>query len=784
MAGWKDAEMVESTMPPTEPTDEPKPRWMSAPIVERAEVSAATSEAPKPRWMEAPIVDEPPSGEPTASTPRWKQAPVVEDGATSSQDTSLPDGFTLLATTKDGGRILSDKDGNKSFTSPNYSTTDPERIAAIMEGATPAEAYRSGMNQDIIDQNPVAARLTKFVEGTPFIGSYLDEGIGAIAGDDAASAVRATSQAMSEENPTESLALSLGGGITGGVGLGAAVLPKVAPMIPGSALMKATLSSIAGATTGAVEGTIYGAGDQSGEGRLENAEKGAVFGAGLGAFFGGAGSFAADGVEAFAKRYKKLDLSTISHEFGLSRPAARAFKNALAGEDLTKARKILTELGDEAMLADAGPAAGAMLDAVSQAGGQAKRISQDAVEGRLSRMAPKLQETFDKTFGKPTGRRAVHKDIAQKSAAARKEAYDRAMSSPIDYASDKGRSVEAVLERVPPKTLQSAISEANEAMIAEGKKNMQIVAEIADDGAVTFKEMPNVQQLDEVKKALQGIAQSETDALTGKISAKGRRAKNLSRSLRDAMTEAVPSYKRALRLGGDKISEEEAFRMGERLFTPNTTIEDVADMMSDATKETQKAAKLGVRQFVENSVSHVRRTITDGNTDAREAMAAIKMFSSRANREKLSRILGEEDAREVFKSIDQITQAFELRAMMAQNSKTAVRQAIQDEVKDVVSPNAVEALASGDIIGSGQKVVSFLTGAGRNLPEERKTKVFEEIATALTQKRGPEAERALILVQKAMEGQPLKDADALAIARMVNPVAISGDQYGREQLAR
>lgn len=745
----------------------------------------------------------------------WKDAPLVSDEGSALQntlpqqapvqpDTPAPQDHVegesgvqpissappaapaqrIIATTEDGGRIYEDVDGKRSFTSPAYATTDSEIIAKIMQGATPADASKSAWNQDIIDEHPVAARLTKFVEGTPFVGSYLDEGIGLVAGDDAAQAVRATSKAMEEENPGQSMALGVGGAATGSVAMGAAVLPKVAPMIPGSNILRAALAGIAGGATGASEGAIYGYGDQTDGGRAKNAVTGALWGGALGGVFSGGGSAIADGVERLAKRYKRLDTSVIAEEFGMSKPAARAFKGALAGEDLTKARSILDELGDEAMVADAGPAAGAMLDAVSQSGGQAGRIAREAVDGRITRMAPQVQKAFDKAFGNPMGTREAFSGIAKRTAPARQRAYDAAMGASIDYADGAGRNIEAVLERVPSKTLRAAIDEANEAMQAEGIKNLQIMAEIADDGAVTFREMPNVRQLDQIKRGLQAIAEGETDQITGKISARGLRARNLARALRDAVVEAVPSYKKALAVGQDKIAEESAFRLGQRLFSQHTSLETVQELMQDVSPRAADSAKAGVRQFIENSLSHVRRTITDGNTEAREAMTAIKMFSSRANREKLVELLGREDARKVLISIDQMTQALELRAMLAQNSKTAVRQAIQGEVAEIAAPNALEHLARGELSGAAKRTVSLLTGAGPDLPAERKQALFEEIARALTARKGDSARHAIELVQKALDGQPMKDAQARQIAQIVNPIALSGDAAGREISAR
>jgi hypothetical protein len=211
----------------------------------------------------------------------------------------------------------------------------------------------------------------------------------------------------------------------------------------------------------------------------------------------------------------------------------------------------------------------------------------------------------------------------------------------------------------------------------------------------------------------------------------------------------------------------------------------VTELMADATPAARKAAKEGIRNFLETTLDHVKATITDGNTDAREAMTAVKLLSSKANRQKLELVIGKENSKRVLASIDQASLALELRAMVATNSKTAPRQALQRQVENLSQPNAIASLAQGDVGLSAKKITRALTGASPELAESQKRELFAEIAKALTQRRGADAERALNMVSSAMEGQVLKDDEAAYIARLVaNPLAISGDQAGREQLAR
>src|SRR5690606_3299091 len=129
----------------------------------------------------------------------------------------------------------------------------------------------------------------------------------------------------------------------------------------------------------------------------------------------------------------------------------------------------------------------------------------------------------DDALGAPQGLRRTAQGIAKSTAGVRDDAYTAAYSKPINYADTSGQRIEGVLKKVPNSILRRAVDEANDEMVSLGQRNQQIMAQIADDGTVTFREMPNVQQLDEIKKALQRIGYSEVDQF-GRPTGAGQRA--------------------------------------------------------------------------------------------------------------------------------------------------------------------------------------------------------------------------------------------------------------------
>jgi hypothetical protein len=131
--------------------------------------------------------------------------------------------------------------------------------------------------------------------------------------------------------------------------------------------------------------------------------------------------------------------------------------------------------------------------------------------------------------------------------------------------------------------------------------------------------------------------------------------------------------------------------------------------------------------------------------------------------------------------MDQARAAMELRSAMAANSKTAIRQAGREAVDEVMEPNAVQALLTADVGGAARKTVGAATGF-KNLPTERREQVLSEVARVLTGLRGQQAQDALRTVRRAIDGQPVTEAQARRVAEIVGSGSFvslyeAGQQY-------
>jgi hypothetical protein len=519
-----------------------------------------------------------------------------------------------------------------------------------------------------------------------------------------------------------------------------AMLPGVRGPQAASALGKV----LARGATGGTQGAVYGF--NAGEGDAADRAKNAVVPGAAGTVLGAASVPVVAGVKNIANRYLT---NRAAKEVGTSGPAYRILERTMSGDDSLSGAGAgrLAAAGDDAMLADAGPNARGLLDTAIQNSGPGARQAREAVEGRVTDAGRRLTGTLDDTFGAPQGVRTAAKGIAQGTSAARKSAYDSAYSKAIDYASDAGRNIEATLSRIPDRIMGKAVQGANERMQAGGFQNQQIMANIADDGTVTFTEMPNVLQLDYIKRALGEMGAEAVDQF-GRKTGDGIMFSKLARDIKKAIGDAVPEYLQAVKLGGDKIERDAALRLGYTLLNTRTTREEVAEIAADMSDEARQAAMQGLRSQIDDALANVKRALTDDNMDAREAIKLIKDMSSRASREKVAMIIGDDAANALFRDVDKASMAFNLRAGVADNSRTFARTATAEGIKDHTEAGAINAVRSGQPLNAGKRLASTLMGRSPEAKERISDEVYSHLVQALTGPRGSHARNSLQRMQQ------------------------------------
>lgn len=665
--------------------------------------------------------------------------------------------------------------------------------AGTMPPLSPArQAEQAAIDANTQDEMILAGRtgpggrapLGAFLQGMPFVGSWTDELVGVINGPQAGVQARAEQAAYARQYPGTSTALQVAGGVVGSIPLAIAAAPLMgaAPTSLGGQVLSGALG---GAALGGVEGGISGAG----RGEPGNRGASAATGAGIGAAFGGAVGALAPAVGRVARagweNVRGRDVGAISSTLGVDKPAAAVVRNALLYDDPILAQAALKRAGKDAMLADAGPGLARQLDTAMASSPRAFATARAAIGARLDKVSQRLNGVLDAALGAAEGAKSAARGVTQRTAAARDAAYKAAFKTPIDYASDAGRAIEEVLDRLPPNILNRAVAKANEAMRFEGRRNLQIMATISPDGSrVTFQQMPNVEQVHAIKRALSDIAEEGKDAL-GRMTPDGRLYGNMASAVRDVLVEATGgqsgTYARATKLGGDKIAEQRAFDLGRSALSASTTREEVADAMIST--EARLAAARGLRGAIDDLMANVRANFSGQSADIGATVKLVRDMSSAANRTKAALIIGDARAKVLFRMLDEAAAAFETRAAVAVNSQTASRLAGQVAFDAETAPGLATRAMRGELVQAGKQTAQAVTGTSDAALNALKQGHWDQVARALTEIRGPDAARALILVQRAMAGQPMKSGQAQFVGRLLaGATALGGYQSGTRSL--
>jgi hypothetical protein len=528
--------------------------------------------------------------------------------------------------------------------------------------------------------------------------------------------------------------------------LGKALTTEMAGAIPTSLLLPWVRAGAA-STGGKVLGTSLTGGYQGGLYGLLSAkpgerQKGGLYGTGIG---GGLGALSVPLANAAKGIWSRLvGTSKAAKDVGLSPQAHGIMRNVMSADDATETGvKRILQGGPDAMVADSGPNAQTLLDvAVSRIGPGATKAKQ-AIENRAARGGQRLTKMMDTVLGKPQGVRAQARNVAASTRSARDTAYYSAYRTPVDYSAPEGRAIEEVLERIPVDILNKAIKEANDIMRASIdpaiRKTRQIIAKVSDDGNVVFSEKPNVLQLDHIKRALGEIAAEAVDTF-GRLKPAGARIGNLAKDLRDAIGNAAPTYLKALEVSADKIERDQAIKLGQNLFKKSYTREMVKEEVMGMTPAARGELLKSVRSYIDEQVANVNRALTDSNMDAREAANVVKSLSSRAAREKLTLAVGsEKKAVPLLNELKRTGQSLSVRANVAQNSKTFVREATDNLIKQRSLSGITDALRGGQVFESAKRVVQILTGRTAADTERITQRVYAELADALTGPRNREA---------------------------------------------
>lgn len=488
---------------------------------------------------------------------------------------------------------------------------------------------------------------------------------------------------------------------------------------------------------GAIQGGLYGF--NAGEGGAGNRAQEAGYGAALGGLLGAGAEPVADiGKAALGRFLRGRSRNSVSQFLPADLTMGKPEYDILARNVIDDPRAVqrgvqnLRRGGSRAMLANADPYYAGLLDESVNTGGRAGAAAREAIDDRVADVGSALTGTMDDVLGTPQGVKTTAKRTAQATAGARDAAYEQAYNLPIDYSTESGKAVEDIFNRLSGSHVRQAIKEANAQMKWDGRP-FQILADVADDGTVTFEKMPGVLELDYVKRALGDL---------GFAPGGPKIAQKQAMALRDALVKAVPDYEAALGLGQDNILKRQAIEAGANALRPSVTRETFAEAVEKMRPEDLALARQGVRSSIDDALANVKAAMTDPDVDARETAKLLKDLSSRASREKMSMILDPKEAARLWQSLDEAAEAFRLRAAVAQNSKTQPREAMA-RIKKQAAKSPLRSLLSGRLVDAAQEGVSTVTGNTERAQQLHLDQIDQSLAEILTRVRGDKAEGLL-----------------------------------------
>ena len=712
--------------------------------------------------------------------------------------------FDVIKTLDDGSQVIQFNDGSMQVLNQEagLASKDPDVVNAAMRGESPVEASKQKRAGEILAQPGAfrGAKAATLLEGLPFVGSYVDELLGGTPRGEAQ--VRGLQSALETTSPGQALALQATGGVKGGALLGlvgaeagaANVLNKIAQLPRAQKYLSYLgLGSLIGGTEGGIYG--YGQGDTPQE-RIQKAQEGAILGGGISGALTTAlpaiGNTLAKGYAQLRTTLTRKDVTNIARELGVSPDAAKVIQSVVqqGDSDLADMLAAIDREGEQGMIADADVATQVLLDAAAATEGGALAITRGAVEGRAKEAGQALEGVMDEALvpiPRIGGQAADMQDIAEGIAAqtrdARSQAYNTAYGTPINWLSDKGQAITSVVNRIPSSMVSRAIQEANDEMKINGIPD-QIVAKLdAKGNVIGFERELNVVQLDYIKRALGDIG-SEVDEL-GRSTANAGRAQTLYGQLSRALSEAVPSYKDAVKLGGDKKARDRALLVGEKLLDKNVTAREVARQMSNLDEGQKLYARVGLRDRVQRTIDGVKATITSPDVDINALREVLRDLSSKANQAKVKAVIGPDNAAKLFRELEKANAALSLRAAVATNSKTATRQALQKQISEITEPGALQTLAQGEPLAATRQVIQAVSGATGEYTAAQKGEIMKEIARAMTSARGEEAKRQLTVIYNAVkENRATNEQMQQAADFLVNSVTLPATVFGVQTQTR
>lgn len=637
-----------------------------------------------------------------------------------------PEGYSIVGNDENGGTVYRSASGALQYVSPSVSKrldALPDDLNSIA-GDISAEAGRD-LASEAVKQHPIAARANSAITGVPFAGEWADEVVGAVS-PTAQGAMRLASEGMAQDFPKTDMALRVGGGVASAIPMMMAMPAKALTLGASSTAGRMVGGGIMGAAAGGTDAALSQAGANNTGDRLDGVGQAMAVGGILGGALGVAAEPAAKAVSAIYKGVAPgvaANVRKAKSALGIN-GAAMDIVADMASRDAPYAAENFAKAGRFATVASGGPNSRKLLDwAVNRPGAGSAEV-RNSIGTMADEAADQFRLGLDDAFGPPVGPRQAQADIMAQSSGARSTAYDSAYAEPIDFASEAGEELLALVDRVPTDVMAAA----HRLMETEGNKSAQIL--INAEGVMSS--LPDVRTLDYITRALR----DKGDFGVGEGKEQGRAFMKLASEMRRKLDTLVPEYGAARASGADAIAKREAVTVGRDAFSAKMTTEDLQMEIASMQPGEIAFVKQGVRSYVQDLMDKTKVALTDDQQNAREVVGQLKTLLSTQGKNKLSILLGK-DAPKFIKMMEEVMEPMTLRASVAENSKTQVRAAAEEILKDKIAPTFAESLADGKgVVGATTSKIAPMLNNGGVTALDRRADVATQVGSALMQPPG------------------------------------------------
>ena len=538
-----------------------------------------------------------------------------------------------------------------------------------------------------------------------------------------------------------------------GQAVGSLALPVASAGVAANGASLAARAAL-GAGTGAAMGSVYGASSAPDFTNAGDTAKHVAIGTGVGGLLGGGVPILAQGIGAAYRGVRGLLAGGAD---GMSRAATGHMAGAVSADGAPAVTSELSRLGDQAMLADAGPALLGKLQGASLNSDEGRTIASNLLAARNRGANQRIQSTVDRELGPAESPQSATNNIlatrSEKDAANYPAALDNA--PPVDI-SGPVSSLASMIERNKDTTGGKALANL---------KNM--LTETAPDGKLVLKTDAN--NLHRVKQEIDNVINYDAPGLgvpAGSLRNVQGILKMIRSQLNGALEQQVPGYTEANAASAALARRAEAVKEGTSVLDSGKTAMWPGDL-------SQKYAGMepGERAaFAKGARAEIERNL---DTKANDLVAGKNVIKGEGdwNRDRLATVFGQGPTDKLINTLDAEGKFRDTYNKVVENSQTAQRTAAARAMKPEPSSETPFFGPSSTVSGMGvtalKKGVGLLANQFRGDP----TRAYGEVADLLT-RQGSERDATLAAIMDYLERQRMFARQGDIAGRVAAPVAL------------